>query len=442
MSQRRALLRLVVPMAALVVGLSVAGCGSSAAEQDSKGQLDIWVRKPPGTETEQTAKDLAAAFTEKTGVPTKVTAIFEDFETKLSQAAAQKQLPDIVINDTAQLGTLVKQGLVREIAKDSVEGHDQLTPISWDAATAADGKAYAVPFSAQTFALLIRKDWREKVGAGVPSTWDELNALATKFTKDDPDGNGEADTYGYVVPGSTKRGYTAWYFSSFLWAAGGDFFTGEPGKYTPAINSAASLAAVEWFQKSFCDGLVVPGAATLETTQAHPNFESGVGGIYLTGPYMMGKFDAKPGKDLYEVVPLPAGPGGAPAALAEGENVYLMAGSDNQDGQERFAEFAVSVEGQTLAMDGDQPGNIVRLPVNSTVDLASVRTDPRWQTFDDIYQSSARYVPQVPEWTPFLQSSAETLNAVVSNCDTPAGTALDELAATFAEELGRQGAGG
>ena len=51
-----------------------------------------------------------------------VTALFEDFETKLQQAAAQKDLPDIVINDTAQLGSLVKQGLVREVDKAGLAG--------------------------------------------------------------------------------------------------------------------------------------------------------------------------------------------------------------------------------------------------------------------------------------------------------------------------------
>ena len=83
------------------------------------------------------------------------------------------------------------------------------TPAAWDAAQGADGKYYAVPFSAQSFALFIRKDWREKLGIAQPTTWDELDDLANAFTTKDPDGNGKADTYGYVIPGSTKRGYTS-----------------------------------------------------------------------------------------------------------------------------------------------------------------------------------------------------------------------------------------
>jgi len=443
--------------AALVAGLvalGAAACGDSSsaggdagdaagAGQDAKSTLEIWVRKPPGSGSEKTAMKLAETFTASSGVPTKVTALFEDFETKLQQAAAQKNLPDIVINDTGQLGGLVTQGLVREVTKEDIEGADSLTPISWQAAQGADGAYHAVPFSAQSFALFIRSDWRAKVGLDVPKTWAELDALAAAFTTGDPDGNGAADTYGYVVPGSTKRGYTSWYLSSFLWSGGGDFLSGGDGAFAPAIADAESVAAVDWFKNQFCTaGTVAPGAVTMETTQAHPLFEAGQAGIYLTGPYNMARFDKSLGKDKYEVVPAPPGPGGESVSLAEGENVYLMAGSANEAGQEAFAEFVISTEGQTIGMAGDSDGGIVRLPVNATVDLASVRTDERWQTFEGIYQSSGRYIPAVPDWTPFRQASADTINAIVADCDSDTKAELDKLAETFGAELEKQGVAG
>ncbi|GAA4902288.1 multiple sugar transport system substrate-binding protein [Stackebrandtia albiflava] len=430
-------------LAAVLIGATAAcGGGPVEAEQDPNAALDIWIRKPPDSPTAQTARDLAAAFTEETGIPTEVTAIFEDFETKLQQAASQQDLPDIVINDTAQLSTMAGQGIVREIDPADIEGGDTLTPRSWDATRTYDGKTYAVPFSAQSFALFVRKDWREAVGAEIPTDWDELQALAEDFTTEDPDGNGEDDTYGYVVPGSTKRGYTAWYYSSFLWSAGGDFVTASGDGLAPAIDSEASVSALRWFQDSMCDGTVVPDAVTLETSQAHPLFESGVAGIYFTGPYMMSRFDENLGADKYEIVALPAGPGGTSSVLAEGENVYLMAGSANEAGQERFAEFAVSVTGQTIGMAGDTAGNIVRLPVNTEVAIGDVRTDERWRIFDEVYRESGRYVPTVPEWTPLLQASAESFNTILADCGVDVATELGALATTMAEELEKQGATG
>jgi multiple sugar transport system substrate-binding protein len=438
--RRRAPHRLAALLAlALVAGGAAACGGDSGADQDENAPLQIWVRKPPGSPTEKTAKDLAAKFTAASGVPTQVTALFEDFETKLQQAAAQKDLPDIVINDTAQLGSLVKQGLVREVDKAGLAGTADLSPVSWEAARGADGKYYAAPFSAQSFALFIRKDWREKVKAEVPTSWDALDDLARKFTTGDPDGNGKADTYGYVIPGSTKRGYTSWYATSFLWSAGGDWLTGEPGKFAPAVNTPQSVEAVNFLKGQFCtDKTVVPGAITLETTQAHQVFESGKGGIYFTGPYNMARFDKSLGKDKYEIVALPAGPGGKASSLAEGENVYLMAGSANEAGQKKFAEFAVSAEGQTLGMAGDTAGNIVRLPVNSTVQLTSVRKDERWQVFDEVFKSAGRYTPAVPDWTPFRQTSADALNTIFADCATDTQATLDKLAQTYTDELTKQ----
>ena len=431
---------------ALVAALSAAGCGGSSAKtpnQDAKAPLEIWARKIPGSPAEKTEKDLAAKFTEATGIKTNVTAIFDGFETKLAQAAAQKKLPDIVINDTDQVGTLAKQGIVTQVDRSKIAGGDQLTDVAWSAAQGYDGKYYGVPFSAQSFALLIRKDWRTRVGDPQPQSWDDLVKLAKDFTTKDPDGNGKADTYGFDVPGTTTRGYMSWYFASFLWSYGGDFVTSDGGKFKPAVNSDSSVQAVSWFKSLFCtDKVVQPGAVTTDTNAAHTAFESGKAGIYYTGPYLLGRFDKSVGKDKYEVVKLPAGPGGKAISLAEGENVYLMAGSKNVAGQKKFAEFAVSPQGQKVGMAGNTDGTIVRLPVNKTVNLDAERNDPRWDLFADVYTNGGRYFPHMPDWTPFRQSSSESINAIVANCGSDPKTELDKLASKFTTELTKQGVSG
>ncbi|MFC7720018.1 extracellular solute-binding protein [Nonomuraea recticatena] len=124
--------------------------------------LEIWIRQAPDSDSAKTAVKLADAFTKASGVKTKVVALFDDFETKLQQQAAQKNLPDIVINDTAQLGNMQSQGWLRPVDKAKLKGGDQLADRAWQAAAAGDGKHYAAPFSAQAFALIIRKDWRRR----------------------------------------------------------------------------------------------------------------------------------------------------------------------------------------------------------------------------------------------------------------------------------------
>ncbi|MFI7005290.1 extracellular solute-binding protein [Streptomyces sp. NPDC050145] len=424
---------------ALVLTSCSSGPAGVDAKQNKKATLELWTRTTPGGPGEEGAVKLAAAFQKATGYKVKVTAIFDDFETKLQQRAAQKKLPDIVMNDVTQLGAMHSQGLLREIDLDKVEDSKQITAQGLDSGKSVDGKQYGLPYSAQASALLIRKDWRQKLKLDVPETWDDFAAMAKAFTTQDPDGDGKKDTAGLAAPLSTKRGYASWYFSNFLWAAGGDFIT-ETGKgtYKPAMTSKASVEAVQWFRDLGCkDKAVQPGAVTMDTPPTNETFESGKTGMFVVGPYLLPRFDETLGKDKYEVVPMPKGPKDS-TVLAEGGSVYLMAGSDNRAGQDAFASFAVSAEGQKTGMEGDT-AYTVQLPVNQSVDISQVRPDPRWKTYAQAYQDSGRYAPSIPNWTPVRQATADTLNALMADCGLSTETKLRELDKQLGGILEEQG---
>jgi multiple sugar transport system substrate-binding protein len=435
--------RLAAAISAALLGVVLTGCSSTSmlnVPQDDHAELQVWIREPPGSDPAKVADRLVKAFVQHTGYRARSVALYEDFETKMQQQAAYRQLPDIVINDTAQLGTMQTQGWLRQIDRTGFPGTTDISERAWKATQADDGNYYAVPFSAQTFALFVRADWRARLHLPAPHSWADLQNMAIAFTEHDPDGNGRKDTYGLVIPGSTKRGYMAWYFSNYLLDAGGDFLAEvPPGRWVPAINDEKGLAATNWLKSMFCQYHVVdPNAVQDDTPLAHSTFEKNIGGIYLTGPYMLPRFVKSMGNSRLEVFPLPpVTPGGSTSALAEGENVYLTMGSRNRAGQMAFAQFATSIEGQTVAMDGDHGGLIVRLPVNTKVDLGAVRHDPHWTTFQQAYQT-AKYTPQVPNWAPFRQLAADTLNGVMSDCGSDVKGSLDKLANQFTDELKRQ----
>lgn len=432
--------------AALGLGavLALGACSNGGAPnvaQDPKAPLELWTRTTPGGDGEKGMKKLAAAFSAKTGQKVEVTAIFDDFETKLSQRAAQKDLPDIVMNDSSQLGTMVSQGIVREVDLSKIENSGQLLESALASAKAGDGKTYGVPYSAQASALLIRKDWRAKTGLPVPKTWDQLTALAKAFTTQDPDGNGKNDTFGLAVPGSTKRGYASWYFSNFLWGAGGDFIAKQPdGHYKPAMSTPESIAAAKWFRDLACtDKVIQPGAATMDTPPTNETFEAGKTGMYVVGPYLMPRFDKSLGKDKYEVVPVPAGAKDA-TVLAEGGSAYLMAGSANQAAQNALASYVISPEGQRVGMEGEKAFN-VQLPVNKTVDVTAVRKDPRWKVYADVYRDHGRYAPSIPNWTPVRQATADTINALIADCGLDVTAEMSTLDGKLDAALSQQGIG-
>ncbi|WP_433511193.1 sugar ABC transporter substrate-binding protein [Nonomuraea sp. CA-143628] len=422
---------------ATALAVTLTGCGSGGSSSDNA--LEIWIRQAPDSDSAKTAVKLAEAFTKASGIKTKVVALFDDFETKLQQQAAQKKLPDIVINDTAQLGNMHTQGWLMEVDKAKLAGGDKVSEQAWKAAQGSDGKYYGTPFSAQAFALIIRKDWREKVGMEPPKTWDDLAKLAAAFTDKDPDGNGQKDTAGFVIPAGTKRGYASWYASSLIYANGGDFVKANGGgKFSPLVNDPKTVEAVQYLQDQFCKAKTVnPGAVSNDTTVTHEVFEKGQGGIYLVGPYVLARFVKSIGTDKIEVVPVPKGPSGGPGTLGEGENVYQMAGSDNVEGQKKFAEFAVSPDGQRIGMNKDANGAIVRLPVNSQVDMAAERQDPRWKVFQEAY-ANAVYAPPVPNWAPIRQDSADSINTVWADCSANVKTAMDTLSTKLTQELQTQ----
>ncbi|GAB1818927.1 ABC transporter substrate-binding protein [Herbidospora sp. RD11066] len=426
--------RFIAGLAALALAATACSSGETALSDEP---LTLWTRSTPASA--KVYEKILAEFTKTSGVKVTYVPVYENFEQKIQQAAAAKKLPDAVITDVSLLGNAVSQGLLTPVDKASIAGSGDLLERAWNQATAADGKQYGVPFSVQAMATFIRKDWREKLGHEVPTSWEGLVALAKDMQANDPDGNGKADTYGMLVPGSTQRGYTAWWAASYIWEGGGDFLTPQgPGKFTPAIDTAQSVQAVTWLQDLFCkEKVVVPGALTLITDDAHPFFENGQAGIYLTGPWMMGRFDESLGKDKYEVIANPPGPGGQ-AVLGEGENIYWMAGSKHEADRKKLAEFLISPAGQRIGMNGTAPNPVVRIPVNNGVDMMAERKDERWATVAKIYQDSGRLFPQVPNWQPFRQKASETLNSLFATCDGDVQGALTKLAGDFRTELDGQ----
>ncbi|TDC19847.1 extracellular solute-binding protein [Streptomyces sp. 8K308] len=429
---------ILLASSALLAGLTGCGSGSDSDSADGGGTLEVWTRSGP--EAAATYERVFEAFTEETGIQVDYQAV-QEFDTQIQSRAAARDLPDVFINDSAALGTYVSQGWVVPVDPESISGHDLVSDANWDVTVGLDGEHYGIPFSRQAFVTFVRKDWREQLGLPVPETWDDISALADAFATEDPDGNGDDDTYGMVVPGSTERGYLAWWASSYIWQGGGDFVTSTgDGTYEAAFDSSGTREAVSWIQEQFCTtGHVQPGALTA-TTADSTQFVEGRAGIYVTGPYNFASYDEQLGSDLFEVIPTPAGPGGT-ATLAEGENVYLAAGSDMTEEQQRLAEYLISADAQRIAMAVDTTDNsqpVVRLPVNTDLDAGELRDDERWNLVQEQYDTDVRTFPSAIDFTPVKQAVAEGLNILLSDCGNDVGEAVTSINEAITAELEAQ----
>jgi multiple sugar transport system substrate-binding protein len=399
--------------------------------------IRVWTRS--SNDARKTYDAIAEAFQKKTGIRVDYFNAMTDYEQRLARAAAGNDLPDIVINDTGSLGQFVTMGLAAEIDRAKIKGAEDIHDRAWKSARAFDGKYYAVPTSAQAFVLFIRKDWRTKLGLPLPQNWKDIEALAQAFTERDPDGNGKQDTYGFVFPGSTTRGYASWFMSSYLWQAGGDFLRPVgTDKFKGALDETAAATTIKFFRGLLCEHKAMqPGAINATTAEAIPAFRSGQAGMFFSGPYHISVFDKEPGQDKIEVVQAPPGPKTSDV-LAEGEVAYIMKASQKKAAAQSFIEFLVSPEGQIMGMTTPGGLPIVRLPVNKKVDVGSTYRDPRWQLVADAYATHGHYVPTVPNWQPIRQLTADGFNRLLARCDSDIDAGLKELNKKVNEELAKQ----
>jgi len=435
MGDRRRSRRLAAVLAVTALGFGAAACGagSDSAGSGDPNTLEVWTRSNP--DPAATYERVFAAFTKKTGIKIDYQPVI-NFDQQLQSRASTKDLPDVMINDTALMGSYQRQGLLKPIDPASITGGDQITDKTWSSTVGIDGKHYGIPYSRQAQTLMIRTDWLKKLGLEAPTTWQEMLSVAKAFATRDPDGDGKADTYGMVVPGSAQNGYAAWWGASFLWQGGAQII--EPdgkGTYTPAMDSTAAVQTVTWLKDNlFCgdNAVIQPGAVTAITGTA-TNFQDGNAGMYLTGPYNIATYDTTLGKDKYEVVPAPAGPASGDV-LADGENIYFGAKTGKTKQEQALAAFLISPQGQKLAMTGkNQP--VVRIPVNSTLDAAKVRGDARWSVVQKAYEDASEQFPNAPDFAPIKQDTADALNSIFTYCGGDVRSQLKELNETLAGDL-------
>ena len=126
----------------------------------------------------------------------------------LNLRIATGNVPDVMFSSIAYMQQFVNDGAITEIPVDTFK---KFAPQLYDLTLkiggenvyeyfSMDGKLYGMPYLSPDgkygFVPLWRDDWLKNVGIGkVPETLDEAAEAFYKFVNDDPDKNGEKDTY-------------------------------------------------------------------------------------------------------------------------------------------------------------------------------------------------------------------------------------------------------
>ncbi|GAB2557927.1 extracellular solute-binding protein [Gracilibacillus alcaliphilus] len=193
----------------------------------------------------------------------------EQFEQKFSLSIASGDLPDVMTVDMQQFERFKNQGILADLtdvyndyASDEIKSYNEFDDGKTLELFKQDGQLLGIPsfedpyMSAQF--LWIRKDWLDHLGLDEPTSLEELEEVAQAFVDEDPDGNGQNDTYGIALNqeliswGFDARGlfYTMGAYPK-AWINDG---SGQlvPGETLPETKEALELMS-NWYQTGIID---------------------------------------------------------------------------------------------------------------------------------------------------------------------------------------------
>lgn len=252
-----------------------------------------------------------------------------DGEAKLNAAAAANELPDFfqlvsASNDNrGALFTYVELGLVAPaedlmpLMPERVATHYN-DPLLLDLVT-FNGHQYGFPEPPplpRREGLVIRKDWLDALGLEAPTTLEELREVAIAFTEQDPDGNGQNDTYGIggFLNGTGLGTRFDWIFGAYGVAGVWNF--DDPANFGLNVRNAQYMDALG-YMKSLVDAQVIdPDWPTLSRDDFRARWKQGSFGIMwedfaaLTNQSNYAPFDENFPDAEWIPLPAPLGPNG------------------------------------------------------------------------------------------------------------------------------------
>lgn len=144
-----------------------------------------------------------------------------------------------------------------------------------------NGKRYAIGKMSNVLpnhAIVIRKDWLDKLGMSLPETSEELLEICRAFTEDDPDGNGQDDTWGISMTTDTQR-----ILSHMFGFPNPEKYAMIDGELTYLWDQMESW--LEYNKKMVNNGYVNPDFTTMKGDDDRADFLNGKIGIYGSGRF-------------------------------------------------------------------------------------------------------------------------------------------------------------
>ena len=210
-------------------------------------------------------------------------------EQKLNMLFASASAPDVVFDYDGKIPTFV----TKKMALDLTDLVDKYMP-NYKArldkyplvkkTVSRDGKIYMIANATPigpNHTIVIRKDWLEKLGLDIPKTQEELFSVAEAFSKQDPDQNGKADTFGISLSRDGQRvlSHMFGYGNPEIWK----FENGDISVAWDRIEDSLK------YEKRFVQAKLVDPDFVLDNgDKSQKDFINGKLGIFITGRLIAG----------------------------------------------------------------------------------------------------------------------------------------------------------
>jgi len=266
-------------------------------------------------------------------------------------------------------------------------------------------KLWGLPEVVQTVGLFVRKSWLDAAGGKLPTDWEEMTALAKKFTKE--------GQFGYCIFGAPGVTNSAGVQFLYTGAAAGILYPIMSPDGKPTFNTPQSVEIAKWLYRwQHTDKVTSPATPTWTHVEFYNAVQAGQCGIGRVGAWNVGAWKtSKIGED-FVVIPYP------PMTKDQKEPNYQVSWSNgivmnakpkDPDAVFAFFKYLMSKEAQTIFF-----------PVRTSW----ARTDLDFKTLMGTnerllyFSTPQKYAPELayhPNWLPYLDILSKHLNAMLAD---------------------------
>ncbi|MBQ2945408.1 MAG: hypothetical protein IJD95_02435 [Clostridia bacterium] len=220
---------------------------------------------------------------------------------KLSAASMADNLPDFAYLGSGEFAyTLIKNMYERDQLADLTDAIEKLASDDLKNAfeVAGDEIFYPATFNGKKFAIpqiigseneaytyyFLRKDWLDNLNLAIPSTFEELLSVCEAFANQDPDGNGEDDTYGLSFGGDFRE--TGSLFFAAYGAYPGQWIKSEDGsKLVYGSYTENTKRAIAQLHEMYKSGALNPAFNETGFDGLYTEFNTGKAGVFMGKVY-------------------------------------------------------------------------------------------------------------------------------------------------------------